>query len=130
MSYYQGNDLRLVSGGLKSPHRGKRKYELGGPFTAPTVGEQTLVRVERVRGGRLKLRVVKADHVNVVDPAGKVTKTKILGVERTPANLEYARRGIVIKGAIVKTQLGLVRISSRPGRDGTVNGVLVEESKS
>ena len=120
----------MVSGGLKSPHRGKRKYELGGPFTAPTVGEQTLVRVERVRGGRLKLRVVKADHVNVVDPAGKVTKTKILGVERTPANLEYARRGIVIKGAIVKTQLGLVRISSRPGRDGTVNGVLVEESKS
>ncbi|MEM0120723.1 MAG: 30S ribosomal protein S8e [Thermoprotei archaeon] len=130
MSYYQGNDLRLISGGLKRPYKGKRKFELGGPFTAPSVGESTIVRVERVRGGEVKLRVVKADHVNVVDSSGKVTKTKILGVEKTPANVEYARRGIITKGAILRTQLGLVRVTSRPGKDGTVNGVLIEENKN
>lgn len=130
MSYYQGNDLRLITGGLKKAHRGKRKFELGGPFTAPSVGDQTLIRADRVRGGATKLRVIRADHVNVADSSGKVVKTKILGVERTPANVEYARRGIITKGAIVKTELGLVRITSRPGRDGAVNGVLVEENKN
>lgn len=129
MSYYQGNDLRLITGGLKKRHRGKRKYELGGPFTASSVGERMLVRVDRVRGGGIKLRVIRCDHVNVVDSSGKVVKAKILGVERTPANLEYARRGIITKGAILRTELGLVRVTSRPGRDGTVNGVLVEEGK-
>lgn len=130
MSYYQGNDLRLITGGLKKAHRGKRKFELGGPFTAPSVGEETLVRVDRVRGGGVKLRVVRADHINLVDPSGKVVRTKILGVERTPANVEYARRGIITKGALVRTELGLARVTSRPGRDGTVNGVLVGENRN
>ncbi len=130
MSYYQGNDLRLITGGLKRRHRGKRKYELGGPFTAPSVGDQTVISVDRTRGGGAKLRVIKADHINLVDPSGKVVKAKILGVERTPANLEYARRGIITRGAVVRTQLGLAKITSRPGRDGTVNGVLIEERKT
>ena len=41
----------------------------------------------------------------------------------------YVRRNIITKGAIVKTEAGLVKITSRPGQDGTLNGILVEEKK-
>ena len=34
MSWYQGNDLKKPTGGKKSRHRNKRKYELG---RAPTM---------------------------------------------------------------------------------------------
>jgi len=129
MSYFQGNDNRLITGGIKGEHRGKRKYELGGPFTATTVSEQFVVKKVRGRGGNFKIKVVKASFVNVALEAGKVVKAKILGVERTPANLEYARRGILTRGTLVKTELGLVRITSRPGQHGGVNGVLVQKEE-
>jgi small subunit ribosomal protein S8e len=127
MSYYQGNDTRLVTGGVKSRYRGKRKYELGGPFTASTLGKDSIVRRDTGRGGTVKLRVVKASHVNVVGQSGKVVKTPIQAIERTPANVEYARRGIITKGAIVRVEQGLVRITSRPGRHGVLNGALIEQ---
>jgi len=37
---------------------------------------------------------------------------------------------VITKGAIVKTELGLVRVTSRPGQHGVVNGVLIEEATS
>ncbi len=126
MSYYQGRDSRLISGGMKSAHRGKRKYELGGPFSAPMVASSDEMRKMRKRGGTHKVRVIKAGYLNAVDGTGKVVKTRILGVDKTPANVEYARRGILTKGALVKTELGQVKITSRPGRDGVLNGILVD----
>ena len=42
------------------------------------------------------------------------------------ANSHFIRRNIVTKGAIVETELGQVRITSRPGQNGIVNGVLIE----
>jgi small subunit ribosomal protein S8e len=127
MSYYQGNDNRLVTGGVKSRHRGKRKYELGGPFTASALGKDNIVRHDNGRGGSTKLRVIKANYVNMVEQGGKVVRTVIQAVERTPANVEYARRGIITKGTIVRVEQGLVRITSRPGRHGVLNGLLVEQ---
>jgi len=34
--------------------------------------------------------------------------------------------GILTKGAIVETELGKVKITSRPGQDGVLNGVLIQ----
>ena len=60
----------------------------------------------------------------------KVTvKTKILEVVHNPSNVDYDRRGVLTKGAVVKTELGEVRISSRPSR-GIISGILIEKSSS
>jgi small subunit ribosomal protein S8e len=37
--------------------------------------------------------------------------------------------GIVNKGAVIKTELGLARVVSRPSQDGIVNAVKIEEKK-
>jgi small subunit ribosomal protein S8e len=131
MSYYQGNDTRLITGGTKGKHGGKKKHELGGPFAATTVTDKDfLVKKVRARGGQAKLKVVKASYVNVADGNGKTSKLKILGVEKTPANVEYARRGIITKGAVVRTEAGLVKITSRPGQTGVVNGIVMKDAQS
>jgi len=44
-------------------------------------------------------------------------------VRENPANPNYVQRNIITRGAILETDLGLVRIRSRPGQDGVLNGV-------
>ena len=39
----------------------------------------------------------------------------------------YVRRNILTKGAIVETELGRARITSRPGMDGIISGVVIDE---
>ncbi|MFZ8791450.1 MAG: 30S ribosomal protein S8e [Thermosphaera aggregans] len=127
MSFYQGNDLRKLTGGVKGVHRGKRKRELGSPPTLTTLAGEEERRIVRVRGGNFKVRVKKALYVNVYNLKERACKkVKILTVVETPSNPQNARFQIISKGTIVKTELGLVRITSRPGQDGVLNGVLVE----
>lgn len=128
MSYYQGNDFKKPSGGKKRPWRKKRKYELGGPFTETKLAEKEVRVVERVFGGNYKIKLKYAHYANVVDPeTGKAQKVRILRVLETPANREYARRNIIVKGTIVETEIGKARITSRPGQDGVLNAVLIKE---
>ncbi len=127
VSYYQGNDLRKPSGGVKSRSRGKRKHELGSPPTLTKLAESDLRRVVKVTGGNIKVRLAKASSANVFIPSErKCVKARILGVQSTPANAEYSRRGVITKGAVIKTELGLARVTSRPGQDGVINAVLIE----
>ena len=127
MSYYQGNDLKKPTGGLKGRHRKKRKYELGRPPTETKLSDKDEYRTIRVRGGNVKVRVQYAAHANVTDPkTGKTQKVRILRVLEVPANRDFARRNIIVKGAIIETELGKARVTSRPGQDGTVNAVLIE----
>lgn len=128
MAWYQGNDLRKPTGGKKARHRKKRKYELGRPPTMTKLSIKEARKVIRVRGGNLKVRLKKAVYVNVAVPSEKkVQKTRILEVVETPANPQYARGNYIVKGTIVRTELGLVRITSRPGQDGVLNGILLEK---
>jgi small subunit ribosomal protein S8e len=126
VSYYQGNDLKKPSGGLKGRHRKKRKYELGSPPTKTTLSSEEERKVERVMGGSYKVRLKAATYVNVSLPDGTTRKAKILDVVETPENPQYAKFKIISKGSIVKTELGLVKITSRPGQDGVLNGVLIQ----
>ena len=48
-------------------------------------------------------------------------------VVENSADPNYVRRNILTKGAIVETSIGRVRITSRPGMDGVISGVLVDE---
>ncbi len=128
MSYYQGNDLKKPTGGKKRPYRKKRKYELGRPPTETRLSSTEERTIIRVRGGNIKVRLKKAVYANVITPReNKAKKVRILGVEETPANPEYARRGIITKGAIIRTELGLAKVVSRPGQDGVINAILIEK---
>lgn len=127
MSVYQGNDFKKISGGRKRPHRGNRKYEIGGYPTHTTLSsEEHSIICERVRGGNIKLRVKRCLYVNVTDPkTGKSKKCRVLKILETPANREYSQRGIITKGSIVETELGKARITSRPGQEGAINAILL-----
>jgi len=45
---------------------------------------------------------------------------------RNPSNRDYDRKGIITKGAIIETELGLAVVTSRPGQEGVINALLTE----
>lgn len=79
----------------------------------------------------MKVRLLSSKWANISNPAtGKTEKVEILRVAENPANLDYDRRGVITKGTVVETSLGTARVTSRPGRDGTVNAVLVTKKSA
>ena len=130
MSWYQGNDLKKPTGGRKVMARLKRKYELGRPPTETQLGLVERRKIIRVRGGNIKIRLKKAAYINVAIPGeNKAKKLRILEVVETPSNPQLARRNYITKGTIVRTEIGLVRVTSRPGQDGVLNGVLIKKEQ-
>jgi small subunit ribosomal protein S8e len=123
---WQGRSDRKPSGGKLKPFRGKRKYEMGCEPALTTQGETPFRKIIRVRGGSRKVRLIKDSYVNVADPQSKrVVRLKILDVVANNASLDLHRKRIITRGAIVRTEKGNVRITSRPGQDGVLNGVLI-----
>jgi len=99
-----------------------------GSDPAVTVVGKLRVVAKRGRGGTIKHSVLATDFANVTDPAtGKTEKTEIKSVVRNPANVDYQRRGVITKGAILETPLGQARVTSRPGQHGVVNAILVQK---
>jgi small subunit ribosomal protein S8e len=128
MAYYQGNDLVKPTGGLKGKYRKKRKYELGSPPTKTVMSSEEERKIERGRGGNFKVKLKKATYVNVALTDGSTKRVRILDVVETPENPQNSKFKIISKGSVVKTELGLVKITSRPGQDGVLNGVIVQKS--
>ena len=127
MALWQGNSRRSKTGRRLRYARGKRKFEIGRERHFTTIGAVKLKNV-RTKGNNRKSRVKTTDVAYVVDPKTKKTsKTRILTVVENPANIHYVRRNIITKGAIIDTELGKARITSRPGQTGTVSGVLLQQ---
>lgn len=121
----RGRLRKKESGGRYKKFKSKRKFEIGHRPTLTTIGKQKLKKV-RTKGGGQKVRVLTAEVANVYDPkAKKYFKAKIKTVKENPADIHYVRRNIFSKGTIIETEKGNARVTSRPGRDGTVNAVLV-----
>jgi small subunit ribosomal protein S8e len=117
---------RKKTGGKKHIFRGKRAFEMGSDPAQTIVGEKR-VSIKRVRGGKMKLAALALNTVNVTDPAsGKSQKTEIRSVLKNPANVDYQRRGVITKGAVLETPLGQAIVTSRPGQHGVVNAILVQ----
>ena len=126
MAIWQGRSLRKPSGGRIRLPRKKRKYELGREPVFTHIAPERK-KIVRVRGGNYKIKLLRSDMINVYDPkTGKTQKVKITTVIENPANPHFAQRNIITKGAIVETSLGKVRVTSRPGQHGVLNGVLIE----
>jgi len=130
MPQWHGNlHKRKKSGGKKHMVRGKRAFEMGSDPAETIVGEPRITK-KRGRGNNLKLRALSVNSVNVTDPAtGKTQKTEIQSVVKNPANVDYQRRGVITKGAVVDTPLGQALVTSRPGQHGIINAVLIQGTK-
>lgn len=116
---------RKPTGGLKTVNQKKQKYNKATQVVPTRLGERT-VRKIRARGGETKHNLLTVDHANVVDPDdGEAEKLEIQDVVENPADPQYARRNIITKGAVIETEKGKARVTSRPGQDGTVNAVLI-----
>lgn len=123
---WQAQSKRKLTGGRVPQLRRKRKFEMGRVATEPTIGQRRCKKISGL-GTTEKLRLLKCDVANVTDPKTGVTKkVKIETVVENSANLHYVRRNILTKGAIIKTELGKARITSRPAQDGVVNAILME----
>ncbi len=127
MATWKGKSKRKITGGRRRYARKKKKFEIGPDFQPAVVSENNLNKSIKTRGRNQKTRVVYSKFANLSDLEGNVKKVKIETVLENPANPNYVQRNILTKGAIISTPEGKARITSRPGQDGVVNAVLIEE---
>ncbi|MCL7415820.1 MAG: 30S ribosomal protein S8e [ANME-2 cluster archaeon] len=124
---YQGNSRRKYTGGRLVRSHGKRKSELGREAAEPHLDETRRKGIDTL-GGNRKVRLLRCNIANVTDPSNNTTKkVSIETVTENSANLYYIRRNILTKGSIIRTEIGNARVTSRPGQDGVVNAVLINE---
>ena len=117
---------RKISGGKYKKQRKKKKYELPGEKRIVKLKE-TKKKTLRMLGGKVKVVLLGSNEINVFDKkTGKPKKVKIKNVLKTPSNRFLARQNVLTKGAIVETELGKAKITSRPGQEGAIQGILVE----
>jgi len=115
---------RKISGGRYIKSRKKKLYELPGQRNIVKLGIDKRKK-NRIRGGNIKTFLLRSKIINVQDK-GKSKKTEIKNVLETPSNRFLARQNVLTKGTIVDTELGKVKITSRPTQEGTLNGILVK----
>ena len=128
MPLWQGKSQRKITGGRRKLASKKRRYEIGREKQVTIIEDRVRSKSVRARGGGKKMRVLGTNVVNVTDQkTNKTQKTKIITVLENPANPFYVRRNIISKGAIIDTELGKARVTSRPGQDGMINAVLISE---
>lgn len=129
MALWQGKSKRSKSGRRIRYARGKRRFEIGRETLLTTIGPHS-VKKNRVRGNKHKFSAKTISSAHVIDPeTNKSQKTEIKSVVDNPANINYIRRNIITKGAVIDTPLGHAKVTSRPGQVGMVNAVLIKKQE-
>lgn len=116
---------RKISGSVYKTFRKKKLSELAGDpiFTKLAPKKQQAIRVI---GDNIKLKLLSCDTANLYDPKSRsYRQAKIKTISGNPANMNFIRRNIMTKGAVVDTEFGKARVTSRPGQHGVVNAVLI-----
>lgn len=127
MAWQSGITKRKKTGGKKRAYRSKRRRDAGSGPLESELGE-TIRRVESGKSRLTKVKLFADNIVNVSNPStGTTERLEIQAVVENPANVDYNRRGVITKGAIVRIEGGLAKIVSRPGQHGVFNAVLIEE---
>ena len=117
---------RTPTGSIYRGARGRRLAELGN-VPALTKIEDKRLKTQRTKGGNSKERLLSDNTANLYDSKTKKhTKVKISNVLESPADINYVRRNIMVKGSVIETEKGKARITNRPGQEGTINAVLIE----
>ena len=118
---------RKRTGGLIKHTRSRRSDEKD-TFSVDTLLGDHSVRIKSSRGGNIKVSLVSDNSVNVIDKStNTIKKTSINRVLKNPSNRDYERRGVITRGAILDTELGKVRVLSRPGQTGIIDGIIINE---
>lgn len=121
----QKKSKRTVTGSTYKPSEGKRKHHMGRDPAMTMIGQRK-IKVIKTKGSGKKQKLFSTETANILDKkTNKYIKAKIKAVIENPANRFFIRRNIITKGAIIDTEKGKARVTSRPGQDGTVNAVLI-----
>jgi small subunit ribosomal protein S8e len=126
MVIIQSKSKRKPSGArYKSKIVKKRQHLIGRMPSMTKVGKAKLQNI-RTRSNNLKLRLLNVEKVNLYDPKTKKYSIEtITSVIDSPADKNFIRRNIITKGAVIATNKGNAKVTSRPGQNGVVNAVLV-----
>jgi small subunit ribosomal protein S8e len=126
MVIIQSKSKRKPSGARYKSKIIKKRQHLIGRIPAMTKIGNVKVQKIRTRGNGQKLRLLNVEKVNLYDPKAKRYSTEtIKTVVESPADKNFVRRNIIIKGTIIATDKGNARVTNRPGQDGIVNAVLI-----
>jgi len=126
MAISQFRGRRKISGGRYRKLSKKLKNRGREPILVTI--KKLAKRTDRVKGGRIKERLLNVNIVNVYDPKSKkYVKGKIQSVVESPSNVNYIRRNIMTKGSLIQTDKGVARITSRPGQEGSLNAILLKK---
>ena len=126
MARSQERSKRKYTGKKYKLFRKKRKRELERPPINTVIGLPEKKKQQRVMGGNYKPKLFASSYINVTDQTtNKTSKVKILKFESNEASKDLNRRHILTKGAVIETELGKVKITSRPGQHGLLNGILI-----
>jgi small subunit ribosomal protein S8e len=118
---------RRYTGGRINPCRGRRKCEIDRYPNEALVGK-TISISRRIRGGNHKTALKSSDFANITNiETQKNQKVAISQVLKNPANRDYERRGVLNKGAVIQTDIGNAKVTSRPGQHGCVNAILISQ---
>jgi len=126
MVVWQGRSKRKVSGsgGRRKRSRKKKAFEMGSPAIETFIGPSKK-KFKKTRGRVTKQAILQEESINVTDNEGATKNVKIASFIENNASIDYNRRKILTKGAIIETELGKVKITSRPGQVGQLNGILL-----
>ncbi|MHA1584745.1 MAG: 30S ribosomal protein S8e [Promethearchaeota archaeon] len=126
MVIYQERSKRKFTGAKYHTAHNKRKNRMGRVPIETKIDEERK-KIVRTCGGNIKIKAYSLDSINVTDPkTNKTKKTSIKRLDTNKASIDYQRRSILTKGAVVETEMGKVRITSRPGQCGQVSGVIID----
>ena len=125
MAITQFRSKRKITGGKYKRVTKKTKNKGSTPYLV-TVGELKKTS-KRTRGNHSKYKMFTTNIVNLLDPqTKKYVIAKVESVIENTSNINYVRRNIITKGAIIQTDKGKAKITSRPGQEGTLNGILIK----
>lgn len=121
----QNNRSKKPSGGRFKQVVSKTLNQMHRSATLTKIGDKK-TKLQRVLGGDVKVRLRQANVANVYDPkTKKYIKAKITKLVENSANRNFVRQNIITKGAVIETDKGKAKVTSRPGQDGIVNAILV-----
>ena len=124
MTKWQLPPKKKVTGGFVKKHGKKNRYQRGRDYLPTRIAEPK-IKAKRSMGGSLK-RIALSTNIANISVNGKYQKAKIISVLENPADSQFVRRNIITKGAVIQTELGKARVTSRPGQEGVINAVLIE----
>jgi len=114
---------RKTSGGRYKKPKKKKLAGKQGQTRIVKIGDRK-TKLIKGRGKTTKLVSFLSNKANIMIK-GKGKQSTIKNVLETPSNIFLARQNILVKGAVIETELGKAKITNRPSQEGNVQATLI-----